>query len=215
MTRVLDLPTSLGPGRAHIDVAPHEGSGPVLVLGHGAGGGSTARDLEALAAALPDLGIHVVRVDQPWRVAGRRVAPAPTTLDVAWRQLVPAVSAALGRTAGPLVLGGRSAGARVACRTAGELGAVGVVALAFPLHPPGRPEVTRAGELTAGVPLLVMQGSRDSFGTPAQFPAGVDVREVPGADHGMRVAARSLPGQADVLRELGATVGAWITGLAT
>ena len=176
----LTLPTAAGDTRAYVDHAAL--SVATLVLGHGAGGGSSARDLVALAAALPTRGITVARVDQPWRVAGRRVAPAPAVLDRAWLAAVPAVLDRLPVTAA-LVVGGRSAGARVACRTAGALRAAAVIALAFPLHPPGRPERSRAGELATGTPLLVIQGARDAFGRPGEFPTGVDVRSVPGGDH--------------------------------
>ncbi|RZS87141.1 hypothetical protein EV189_2564 [Motilibacter rhizosphaerae] len=178
---VLDVPTPLGPARAHV----HDAAGPpraTLVLGHGAGRGSDTPDLLDLARALPPRGIRVVRVDQPWVVAGGRVAPAPPRLDAAWLAAVPALP-----LAGALLLGGRSAGARVACRTARQLGAAGVLALAFPLHPPGRPERSRAEELTgAGVPVLVVQGERDAFGRPEELPAGRGRRVlgVPG-DHAL------------------------------
>ncbi|HEU4676309.1 MAG TPA: alpha/beta family hydrolase [Motilibacteraceae bacterium] len=220
------LPTPVGDARAHLspcpeDVRPHA----VLVLGHGAGGGSQARDLAALAQALPGQGVAVVRVDQPWRVAGKRIAPAPATLDRAWLATVPAARDALadvdGRTAGlPLLLGGRSAGARVACRTALELGAAGVLALAFPLHPPGaagRPERSRAGELLgAGVPVLVAQGERDPFGGPDEMPSAPDVEllALPGADHGLAVGRRAVPDQEAVLATLCDRAAAWATALA-
>jgi predicted alpha/beta-hydrolase family hydrolase len=157
------------------------------VLGHGAGGGVETPDLRALARVLPADGVTVVRVEQPWRVAGRKVAAPPPALDRAWLAVVPT----LGVT-GRLMVGGRSAGARVACRTAVSLGADGCLALAFPLHPPGS-EKSRLGELTAaGVPTLVVQGGRDPFGAaddfPGTLPAGTVVRVVPHADHSFRVA---------------------------
>ncbi len=124
-------------------------------------------DLQVLAEALPLQGVSVLLVDQPWRVASRRVAPAPARLDEAWLAVVDTLPRDL-----PLVVGGRSAGARVACRTATTSGAIAVVALAFPLHPPGRPERSRAAELLAsGVPTLVVQGRTDPFGRPEQMPA--------------------------------------------
>ncbi|MFI1417165.1 alpha/beta family hydrolase [Streptomyces sp. NPDC020731] len=139
----------------------------VLAVGHGAGGGIGARDLEALAAELPAHGVTVALVEQPWRVAGKKVAPAPKTLDTGWRGIWPA----LAKPGLPVISGGRSAGARVACRTATELGAHAVLALSFPLHPPGRPEKSRADELLgAGVPTLVVQGGNDPFGRPGEFP---------------------------------------------
>jgi predicted alpha/beta-hydrolase family hydrolase len=191
----LEIDTPLGPARLHVHDPDAGPSGPLgtLALGHGAGGGIGAVDLVAVAAAVVQAGWRVVLVEQPWRVAGRRVAPAPARLDAGW---VPAMTAvrALPSAAGPLVVGGRSAGARVACRTALATGAAGVVCLAFPLHPPGRPERSRMGELAgAGVPVLVVQGHRDPFGSAeevlVQVPAGVDVVAVPG-DHGLAAGAQ-------------------------
>jgi len=158
-----------------------------LLLSHGAGNGIEARDLAALAARLPRQGYAVALFEQPWRVAGKKVASAPPTLDVG-------LEAAAGtlRVRGPLVVGGRSAGARSAARCATRLGAVGCLALSFPLHPPGRPERSRLDELTgSGVPTLVVQGERDSMGTPEEFPEGTDLAVVPTADHGLKVPARA------------------------
>ncbi|KES04582.1 hypothetical protein BU52_24485 [Streptomyces toyocaensis] len=161
----------------------------VLAVSHGAGGGIEARDLRALAAGLPAHGVTVALVEQPWRVAGRKVAPAPKTLDAGWRGVWPALTA----PGLPVISGGRSAGARVACRTAAELGARAVLALSFPLHPPGRPEKSRAGELLgAGVPTLVVQGGNDPFGRPGEFPDGAyELVEVPHGDHGFAVPKRA------------------------
>ncbi|MFD7920166.1 alpha/beta family hydrolase [Streptomyces sp. NPDC059740] len=185
----------------------------VVALGHGAGGGVSARDLQALAAALPALGLTVALVEQPWRVAGKKVAPAPRTLDVAWRALWPALAA----PGLPVVAGGRSAGARVACRTAAELGARAVLALSFPLHPPGRPESSRAAELAgpaaAGLPTLVVQGGRDPFGRPAEFPEDTHLVEVPEADHGFAVPKRSGTTEAEAMAGLTDAVGGWLDGL--
>jgi predicted alpha/beta-hydrolase family hydrolase len=157
-----------------------------LLLSHGAGGGIGARDLQALARLLPPHGVSVVLLEQPWRVAGRKVATAPPTLDAA---LVAAAGALRNRTS--LVVGGRSAGARSAARSASGLGAAGCLALSFPLHPPGRPEKSRLEELRgAGVPTLVVQGEQDSMGRPEEFPDDldhVDLAVVPGGDHGLRV----------------------------
>jgi predicted alpha/beta-hydrolase family hydrolase len=137
-----------------------------LVLGHGAGGGVGAPDLQAAARAARDAGFAVALVEQPYRVAGRR-SPAPAhQLDAAWTAVVAALRARplKGLT---VVAGGRSSGARVACRTAAETGAAGVLCLAFPLHPPGRPEKSRLDELEAvTVPVLVVQGESDPFGMP-------------------------------------------------
>lgn len=163
--------TSLGDAR--ITVFPAEGRRRAkLLLGHGAGGGIEAPDLQALAAALPAEGVEVGLVEQPWRVAGKRVAPAPKTLDVGWREILGRLGAEpTGEGTVPLLVGGRSAGARVACRTGRDTGAAGVLALAFPLHPPGKPDKSRAGELLdSGLPTLVVQGAVDPFGAPAEFP---------------------------------------------
>ncbi len=182
----------------------------VLALGHGAGGGIEAQDLQALAQALPSSGVGVALVEQPWRVAGKKVAPAPKTLDTAWRALWPALCA----PGLPVVAGGRSAGARVVCRTASELGAQAVLALSFPLHPPGKPEKSRAEELTAaGLPTLVVQGGRDPFGHPDEFPGGTRIAEVPEADHSFRVPKRAAVGQEEALGLLTEAIGDWLAGL--
>jgi len=183
--RRYEFATPHGPARAVL--APAAGRKPqrVLILGHGAGGGIDARDLEALAAGLPGRGITVIRVEQPWKVAGKKVAGPPKQLDAGWLAVCEGLRAAR-ELAVPFVVGGRSAGARVACRTALSAGAVGALALAFPLHPPGRPEKSRLGELDAvRVPVLVVQGTRDPFGMP---PAkrGRKVVQVEG-DHSLRV----------------------------
>ena len=186
----VEIATPLGTARAHVTAGPGALRG-TLVLGHGAGGGVASVDLVAVAGEASGAGWRVVRVEQPWRVAGKRIAPAPPRLDEAW-SVVLASLRDTGVLTGPLVLGGRSAGARVACRTAVAEGAAGVLALAFPLHPPGRPEKSRAGELTAaGVPLVVVQGETDAFGAPADVAAvlsgqaGASVYAVPG-DHSLK-----------------------------
>ncbi|WP_449349148.1 alpha/beta hydrolase family protein [Streptomyces shaanxiensis] len=171
----------------------------VLAVSHGAGGGIGARDLQALARVLPGHGVTVALVEQPWRVAGKKLAPAPKTLDVGWRGIWPA----LAKPGLPVISGGRSAGARVACRTALELGAAAVLALSFPLHPPGRPEKSRADELLgSGVPTLVVQGGNDPFGRPEEFPDGsFELVEVPYGDHGFAV-----PKRAEITQEEAVTV---------
>lgn len=176
--------TDAGDARITWHPAPKSKARHVLALSHGAGGGIEARDLRAIAAALPAHGVTVALVEQPWRVAGKKLAPAPKTLDVGWRGLWPA----LAKPGLPVIAGGRSAGARVACRTATELGAAAVLALSFPLHPPGKPEKSRAEELLgAGVPTLVVQGGNDPFGKPAEFPDGTyELLEVPFGDHSFK-----------------------------
>jgi predicted alpha/beta-hydrolase family hydrolase len=187
----------------------------LLVLGHGAGGGPDAPDLALLARRLPELGVTVVRVEQPWRLAGRRVAVAPPRLDEAWLEIVPLLVEPWSDL--PLFAGGRSAGARVACRTAGALGVQGVVCLAFPLHPPGRPDRSRAAELLAPqVPRLVLQGSRDSFGGADDVRRAVagrpDVRvvELSGADHSFRLAKGSTTTPADQREQVVAEVARFV-----
>lgn len=205
-SETVDTPT----GPARITWHRATAARAVLALGHGAGGGIEARDLTALAAALPERGITVALVEQPWRVAGKKLAPAPKTLDAAWRALWPALAA----PGLPVVAGGRSAGARVACRTARELGAHAVLALSFPLHPPGKPEKSRAAELTgAGLPTLVVQGARDPFGRPEEFPPGTELVEVPHADHGFAVPKKADVGQEEALSVITESVGKWLAAL--
>ena len=194
-------------GDARVTWHPAARAHTVLALGHGAGGGIEARDLAALAAALPPHGVTVALVEQPWRVAGRKVAPAPKTLDAAWTALWPALT----RPGLPVVAGGRSAGARVACRTADALGASAVLALSFPLHPPGKPDKSRADELLAvQVPVLVVQGGRDPFGRPEEFPPGVTPVEVPYGDHGFAVPKKAPSGQEAALEVVTSVVDDWL-----
>jgi len=186
---VLEIETPTGPARVQVD----EAAGParaMLVLGHGAGGGVDARDILAVRTAVVAAGVTVVRVTQPYRVAGPR-APAPANqLDAAWLAVLAALTEARGDL--PLIAGGRSSGARVACRTAVAGGAAGVVALAFPVHLPGRPDKSRLPELdAAGVPTLAVSGERDPFGVPPEGP-GRDVVVVPGATHDLRKDLRTV-----------------------
>ncbi|MFE2458537.1 alpha/beta family hydrolase [Streptomyces sp. NPDC059402] len=204
--------TEAGPAR----ITWHPARRPRLVLAvsHGAGGGIEARDLQALAGALPAHGVSVALVEQPWRVAGKKLAPAPKTLDTGWRGIWPALAA----PGLPVISGGRSAGARVACRTATELGAHAVLALGFPLHPPGKPEKSRVAELLgAGVPTLVVQGGNDPFGRPAEFPAApegtYDLVEVPYGDHGFAVPKRAEISQEQALELITDGVLKWTGSL--
>ena len=166
--KTLELDTPFGTAKAHLDSADKPRA--ALVLGHGAGGGVQAKDLVAVAHVAHSLGLSVALVEQPYRVAGRR-SPAPAhQLDTAWTEVIDHLVA--GELHGlALVAGGRSSGARVACRTAETTGAVGVLCLAFPLQPPRRkgaaPAPSRLVELDAVmVPTLVVQGTRDQFGIP-------------------------------------------------
>lgn len=211
VTEVTTQTVGTDAGEARITWHPAKKARLVLAVGHGAGGGIEARDLQALAAALPADGVTVALVEQPWRVAGKKVAPAPKTLDTGWRGVWPA----LAEPGLPVVSGGRSAGARVACRTAAGLGAHAVLALSFPLHPPGKPGKSRADELLgAGVPTLVVQGGNDPFGKPAEFPEG-DFRlvEVPYGDHGFAVPKRAETTQERALETVTGAVREWIASL--
>jgi uncharacterized protein len=182
----LEIETPFGAARAHLQ--PHDEPRGALVLGHGAGGGVGARDLVAAAAAAYSAGLSAVLVEQPYRVAGRR-SPAPAhQLDAAWIAVIEHLAAHDLRGLS-LVAGGRSSGARVACRTAAATGAAAVLCLAFPLQPPRRsgvaPAASRIGELDeVPVPVLVVQGANDRFGIP---PAGRrrEVVQVAG-DHSLR-----------------------------
>lgn len=177
-----------------------------LLLSHGAGNGIDTPDLEALNKALPAQGITVVRFEQPWKVAGRPVATPPNTLDVALTE-----AANWMRVRTPMVVGGRSAGARSAARTGRSLGAAGCLCLAFPLHPPGKPEKSRLEELRGSkVPTLVVQGERDPMGKPEEFPEWVEVVPVPGADHSLKVGVRGPISQQDALAILVESTLEWM-----
>ncbi|MEU7619460.1 alpha/beta family hydrolase [Micromonospora rifamycinica] len=189
MPHLAQFDTPRGPARVDTDL-PVGPPASLLVLGHGAGGSVDAPDLLALRDTACGAGVAVARITQPYRVAGRR-APAPAGhLDEAWTAVLTVLRSRHPDV--PLLVGGRSSGARVACRTARTVGAVGVVALAFPLHPPGRPERSRADELATGLPTLVVNGDRDPFGVPvAGGPVEVVVRR--GERHDLR---RDPPGVA-------------------
>ena len=196
----LDIDTPHGRAVAHVQ--PADEPPAALILGHGAGGGVTARDLVAVTEAARSVGVSVALVEQPYRVAGRR-SPAPARqLDAAWTAVVEHLRA--GELRGlPLVVGGRSSGARVACRTAEGIGAVGVLCLAFPLLPPRRAAAAarpdRLPELDAiTVPTLVVQGARDPFGIP------------PPAAHRTVVQVASNHSLRTDLAAVGAAVRAWL-----
>ncbi len=207
-TDVRTVSTPHGDARLHTDRSRH----PVasLVLGHGARGGVDSPDLVALARALPGLGISVYRIEQPWHVAGRKIAPRPEVLDAG---TIASVNGIRART--PMVIGGRSAGARVACRLAKQLGAVGCLALSFPLQPPvkqDKPGKTRLPELLgAGVPVFVVQGERDAFGGPHAFPDTIDLTVVPSADHGFKVPRSAALTQDETHALVVEAVVEWIT----
>lgn len=185
--------TPVGEGRLVV----HHADDPVavLLLSHGAGGGIEAHDLVALAEALPLQGVTVALFEQPWRRSGRKIATAPATLDEAFVAAAGHVPQGL-----PLIVGGRSAGARSAARTALRIGASGCLALSFPLHPPGRPEKSRLGELHGSeITTLVVQGERDTMGAPSEFPDDIDLCVVPYADHSLKVPKRAPVEQDEAL----------------
>lgn len=206
---VMEIGTELGPARAHLWAPAGEPAGRI-VLGHGAGGGISAPDLTAVRDLAVAEGWLAVLVEQPWRVAGKKVAAPPPRLDIGWRAVMTALTARPDwqHPAVPLVVGGRSAGARVACRSAAGLGVTAVCCLAFPLHPPGRPERSRAQELAlpgpAGIGVLVVQGEKDPFGGPGEITGlglpGVRVHGVEG-DHSLKKTALVVDAVAQALPE--------------
>jgi predicted alpha/beta-hydrolase family hydrolase len=195
----VEFATSAGPARVELD-RPATATF-LFVLTHGAGGGVDSRDLLAVRDAGLRLGGAVARVLQPYRVRGASAPGAPGAQDAAWLEIVAALRA---KDPGlPLVQGGRSNGARVACRTAIPAGALAVVALAFPLHPPGRPEQSRAAELReAGTDVLVVNGERDPFGIPDERDAS-RVVVLPGETHALSKKPAAV----------GAAVGEWLAGV--
>jgi predicted alpha/beta-hydrolase family hydrolase len=206
--RVREIDTPQGPGRATIS-RPRNATG-TLVLGHGAGGQGWTGDLVAVSGAAIAAGWAVALVDQPWRLAGRKVATRPPTLDEAWLPIVRALTSGRGALPGPVVSGGRSAGARVACRTASDLGVAGVLCLAFPLHPPGKPELSRAQELRrpvdAGIPVHVVQGKRDPFGSPDDVRAELPDPSIVTAAKGTHSFGRDCPDVVDAAMAFLATI---------
>jgi uncharacterized protein len=191
--RLLETPH----GQARVHLHDVDKARAALVLGHGAGGGVESPDLKGAAKAALEAGLAVALVEQPYRVAGRR-SPAPANqLDAAWTSVVEQLAFEV-----PLIAGGRSAGARVACRTAAETRARAVLCLAFPVHPPGRPEKSRLDELDAvTVPTLVVQGESDPFGMPPSA-RNRTVVPIPGT-HSLRNSA-----------EVEEAVSAWLLSIA-
>ena len=197
----VEIDTPSGPARAHVQPA----GSPIgaLVLGHGAGGSVSAPDLMVATRTALEVGVTVALVEQPYLVAGKKSAPAPSRLDPAWAAVVEHLRASELRDL-PLVTGGRSSGARVACRTAAEVGAAGVLCLAFPLLSPQRegPPKSRQHELDeVDVPVLIVQGENDRFGVP-EAASGREVVVIAG-DHGLK---KDLPAVADAVRE-------WLPGV--
>jgi uncharacterized protein len=177
----VEIVTPAGPARVELD-DPGDAAF-LLLMTHGANGGVDTPDLAAVRAVALELGGAVARVLQPFRVAGRRTPGSAARQDEAWLTVVAALRERFGDL--PLVQCGRSNGARVACRTAVKASARGVIALAFPLHPPGRPERSRADDLRqAGVEVVVVSGERDPFGVPDPADA-TRVHVLPGEGHAL------------------------------
>jgi len=195
----MKLRTAAGPASAELDAATDPPF--LLVLTHGAGGGTDSADLLAARQAGLDQGAAVARVVQPYRLRGARAPGSAVRQDEAWLEIIAKIRRRFPGV--PLIQGGRSNGARVACRTARQAGAHGVLALAFPLHPPGRPERSRAAELAeAGTEVLVVSGAADPFGVP-EAAGAVRVVVLPGATH-------ALNGQGGAIRRV---VGSWLSEL--
>ena len=200
MTDVL-IDTEYGPASVELDGGQQEQPRFLMVLTHGAGGGVDSADLLAARDAAAEAGGVVARVLQPYRVRGARAPGSAIRQDAAWLQIITRLRQESGGL--PLVQGGRSNGARVACRTAQAAGAMGVLALAFPLHPPGKPEQSRLAELRgAGTSVLVINGSRDPFGIPGS-EKDAKVVVLAGETH-------ALSGGAALITE---EVGGWLRGL--
>jgi uncharacterized protein len=198
----VEIMTGEGTARAQVDRPPAGEPAFLLVLTHGAGGSPDSPDLLAVAGAALGLGGAVARVIQPYRVKGRRAPGSPDRQDAAWAEVIAALRPAAGPGL-PLIQGGRSNGARLACRTARAVGARAVIALAFPLHPPGRPGQSRADELAAaGTDVLVLNGDRDPFGIP-EASGRTRVVVLAGETH----ALSRHPG------ETGRAAGAWLRKL--
>jgi predicted alpha/beta-hydrolase family hydrolase len=177
----------------------------VLLMSHGTATGIEAADLQAIASVLPADRITVALMTQPYRVDRNPAVSGEASLDIAWA----ATWQHIARDETPIIAGGRSAGSQVACRTAGELGAVGVVALAYPIRGPG----SRQELLRTAAPTLIVQGTADPFGTPADYPPlppAFELVEVPGADH--MFGGHSGPASANLLIVTDAVRG-WIQRL--
>ncbi len=193
------IDTSAGPAEVEIDRPGRKSPGFLLILTHGSGGGTDAKDLLAVRDSAVALGGAVALVTQPYRVSGRRAPGKADVQDAAWLEIVAALRKKF--RGKPIVQGGRSNGARVACRTAREVGVRGVLALSFPLHPPGKPEKSRREELLApgDIEVVVINGARDPFGIPDAADAA-EVQVIPGQAHSYRAG----------FDEIAATAARWL-----
>ncbi|WP_043659307.1 alpha/beta hydrolase family protein [Nocardia thailandica] len=190
------IDTGAGPAEVALDGPARPAF--LLLMTHGAGGGCDTKDIAAVCDSAIEHGGVAARVTQPYRVAGRRAPGSAPAQDAAWLEIVAALQRRYPDT--PLVQGGRSNGARVACRTAVEAGARGVVALSFPLHPPGKPEKSRREELlaTGDIPVVVINGGSDPFGVPDAADAA-ELLVIPRQPHSFRTG----------FEQMAATVGPW------
>ena len=186
---------------------PAEAARVVMVLGHGTATGVEAGDLQAIAATLPSAGVAVALVTQPYRLNRGRGRDEPS-LDLAWKSVWPRAA----ESGVPIIAGGRSAGSQVACRTAKDLGAVAVLALAYPLLGPGSPREL----LATGLPTLIVQGTNDPFGQPAQFPQlppSFEMVEVPLGNHMFGVPAGAATDAPPPLAIVASAVSRWVETL--
>jgi predicted alpha/beta-hydrolase family hydrolase len=203
------VPTPIGDARISW-FAPEGTARAVTVLGHGSATGVESADLQAVAAALPHLGVTVALVTQPYRLSARRHGSDKDSLDLAWRSLWPAIA----ELRLPVIAGGRSAGSQVACRTAKDLGAVGVLALSYPLLGPGSPKELLATDL----PMLIVQGGHDPYGRPDQFPplpTSSRLVEIPCANHTFGVPGSLNHSGAQTMSLITQAVTSWVEQLLT
>jgi hypothetical protein len=199
----VEIMTAAGPARVLLEQPDRPAF--LVVLTHGAGGLPDTADVLAVRDAARDLGAATALVTQPYRVKGARAPGSAAKQDAAWAEIVEVLRRDTSRdgAALPVVQCGRSNGARVACRTAREAGAAGVIALAFPLHPPGQPDKSRDSELrSAGTSVLVVNGDRDPFGVPEPDET-TDVVVLPGENHALSKHPAAV----------GAAAAAWLRGL--
>ena len=198
------LPTLHGDGR----LVQRRAASPfaTLIMTHGAGAGIETPDLNRIAVSLPAYGVNTAMLELPWVAQGRRIAPNKAVLDESFVAMANRL-----RPQTPTFIGGRSTGARLACRHARRLGGIGIIALSFPLHPRGKPERSRVDELTeSGLPVLVVQGERDDMGRPDEFPPQLPLVSIPYADHSLAVPKREPVDQDDTYRLAASAILQWM-----